>query len=148
MRTFDSSSAASATVGPLDIARWEQYGLGEKLPFGAMWYTVPAGRSSLRDCHPELELSLVLNGTAFVECGGRITEVPTGSAILFDSEEPHIVHNRSHDVPLNIFSAYWMPVETTASGDVETKPAPEAAPVDSSPADGHSTEPGSESIHA
>ena len=111
MRTFDSLSADSARVGPLDIARWEQYGLQATMPFGAMWYTVPAGQSSLRDCHPELELSIVVEGTALVESdSGTTVEVPRGAAILFDSEEAHVVHNRDQDAPLTIFSAYWMPL--------------------------------------
>jgi mannose-6-phosphate isomerase-like protein (cupin superfamily) len=121
MRTFDRNSADSATVGPLDVARWEQYGLQATMPFGAMWYTVPAGQSSLLDCHPELELSIVVAGTAFVESNSTTTEVPQGSAILFDSEEPHVIHNRDQDAPLTIFSAYWMPLEGAGSGDGELR---------------------------
>jgi mannose-6-phosphate isomerase-like protein (cupin superfamily) len=143
MRTFDSDSADSARVGPLDIARWEQYGLQATMPFGAMWYTVPAGQSSLLDCHPELELSIVIEGTAFVEANGSTTEVPRGSAILFDSEEPHVVHNRDENGPLTIFSAYWLPLsagdrdvsETTSAatgsattGSAVTSGAPEREP--------------------
>ena len=116
MRTFDSYSADSTRVGPLEIARWEQYGLQATMPFGAMWYTVPAGQSSLLDRHPELELSIVVQGTAFVESNGRTTEVPRGSAILFDSEEPHVVHNRDQASPLTILSAYWMPLSDGAPG--------------------------------
>jgi mannose-6-phosphate isomerase-like protein (cupin superfamily) len=110
MRKFDSSSALSSKVGFVDVARWEQYGLGSTMPFDAMWYSVEAGQSSPRDCHPELELSVVLSGTASVETGGVITDMPTGSAFLFDSEEAHVIHNRQ-DIPVMIFSAYWMPVE-------------------------------------
>jgi mannose-6-phosphate isomerase-like protein (cupin superfamily) len=118
MRTFDTNSADSAIVGPLAVARWEQYGLQDKMPFGAMWYTVPAGQSSLPDCHPELELSIVIEGTAFVECNATVTEVARGSAILFDSEESHVIHNRDQDAPLTIFSAYWMPLAgSSAAGD-------------------------------
>jgi mannose-6-phosphate isomerase-like protein (cupin superfamily) len=121
MRTFDTNSADSATVGPLAVARWEQYGLQDTMPFGAMWYTVPAGQSSLLDCHPELELSIVIEGTAFVECNGTVTEVPRGSAILFDSEESHVIHNRDQAAPLTIFSAYWMPLTgSPASCDADT----------------------------
>lgn len=148
MRTFNSNSAISATVAPLEVARWDQYGLGGKMPFDAMWYTVPAGQSSHRDCHPELELSLIISGTAFVEAGGGITELPTGSAFLFDSEEPHIVHNRSQDVPLTIFSAFWMPVEAVAAGGVDLQPAPETQPVDSGAVPANSIDPGSESPNA
>jgi mannose-6-phosphate isomerase-like protein (cupin superfamily) len=123
MRTFDSNSAVSQRVGPLDVARWEQYGLGSAMPFGAMWYSVPPGQSSLPDCHPELELSIVISGTASVETNGSITDLPAGSAFLFDSEETHVVHNRGQDAPVMIFSAYWMPTEgsaeTVAAGLIE-----------------------------
>jgi mannose-6-phosphate isomerase-like protein (cupin superfamily) len=122
MRTFDSDTADSATAGPLAVARWEQYGLQATMPFGAMWYTVPAGRSSLLDRHPELELSIVIEGTAFVESNGTTTEVPRGSAVLFDSEEPHVIHNRDQDAPLTIFSAYWLPLTgSPGSSEMESR---------------------------
>ena len=74
----------------------------------------PAGSSSpAQDKHPELELSLVLSGTATVEAGGVITDVPAGDSFLLGSEEAHIIHNRSEDTPLVVFSAYWMPIEAT-----------------------------------
>lgn len=113
MRHFDRSSAESSPIGTVDVRRWEQYGLNE-LPFQAMWYTVPPGESPAQDQHPELELSLVLSGTATVEAGGTITEVPAGDSFLLGSEEAHIIHNRSADTPLVVFSAYWMPVEAKA----------------------------------
>jgi quercetin dioxygenase-like cupin family protein len=118
MRTFDSNSADSAAAGPLEVARWEQYGLQATMPFGAMWYTVPAGGSSPRDCHPELELSIVIEGTAFVENDASTLELPRGAAILFDSEEPHVITNRDQSAPLTIFSAYWLPL-----GPAEGSPA-------------------------
>jgi hypothetical protein len=133
MRTFDSNSADSVTVGPLEIARWEQYGLQATMPFGAMWYTVPAGGSSLRDCHPELELSIVVEGTAFVESNASTLKLPRGSAILFDSEEPHVISNRDQDAPLTIFSAYWLPLEAAASLPAASSPAA-SSPTASSPA--------------
>lgn len=110
MRTFETSSTEFAQVGPIEVARWEQYGITEALPFGAMWYSVPAGGSSVRDCHPEPELSIVISGHASVEAGGTTTDVAAGSAFLLDSDEAHIVHNRAADGPLMIFSAYWMPI--------------------------------------
>lgn len=109
MRKFDSTESRSALVGVVDVARWEQYGLGASLPFQAMWYTVPPGSSSPRDCHPEVELSLVMTGRAVVETAAGSTEVRPGSAFLLDSREAHVVHNRSTDTPLLVFSAYWMP---------------------------------------
>jgi quercetin dioxygenase-like cupin family protein len=109
MRHFDKSSAESTPIGDVDIRRWEQYGLGDTLPFEAMWYTIPPGCTPAQDKHPEVELSVVLGGTASVEVDGQITDVPTGSSFLFDSEEAHIIHNRSADTPLTVFAVYWMP---------------------------------------
>ena len=111
MRTFDNATTRTQAVGVVDVARWEQYTLGDALPFQAMWYTVPPLSSGPRDCHPEVELSLVMTGTAAVEVGGTVTEVAQGSAFLLDSEEAHTIHNRSADSPLLVFSAYWMPRE-------------------------------------
>jgi mannose-6-phosphate isomerase-like protein (cupin superfamily) len=111
MRTFDSGKSTFVEVGPIQVARWEQqYQFGTALPFGAMWYTVPPGESSVRDCHPEPELSIVVAGTGFVEVASGTTEVAVGSAFLLDSEEAHVIHNRTADSPLTIFSAYWMPL--------------------------------------
>lgn len=109
MRHFVGESAETSVVGTVDVARWEQYGLEGVLPFQAMWYTVRPDSSSPRDRHPEVELSVVISGTAFVEAGGQITEVNAGSAFLLDSEEAHIIHNRSAATPLSVFTTYWMP---------------------------------------
>lgn len=109
MRHFVRGVAESNSVGLVDVARWEQYSLGNALPFQAMWYSIGPGITSAQDCHPEVELSIVLNGTASVEVGGEITEVTAGSAFLLGSEEPHIIHNRSAGEELLVFSAYWMP---------------------------------------
>ncbi len=116
MRHFANGSAESYSVGVVDVARWEQYELGDTLPFQAMWYTVPTGGSSPQDQHPEVELSVVISGTAFVEASGEVTEIGTGDAFLLGSEEAHIIHNRSTDTPLLVFTTYWMPRETTAAG--------------------------------
>lgn len=109
MRHFAGDSAESYAVGVVDVARWEQFGLGGTLPFQAMWYSVPPGSSSSTDCHPEVELSVVVSGTASVEVGGEVTDVPLGDCFLLDSAEPHVIHNRSADVPLRVFTTFWMP---------------------------------------
>jgi mannose-6-phosphate isomerase-like protein (cupin superfamily) len=124
MQHFCSDSAESYAVGTVDVARWEQYALGETLPFQAMWYVVPPASSSPRDCHPEVELSVVISGTAAVEASGDITEVTQGSAFLLDSEEAHVIHNRSPDVPLRVFTTYWMPPQPPPA---EPRPAPATA---------------------
>jgi mannose-6-phosphate isomerase-like protein (cupin superfamily) len=128
MRTFDSGKSTFVEVGPIQVARWErQYQFGTTLPFGAMWYTVPPGESSVRDCHPEPELSIVVAGTGFVEVASGTTEVAVGSAFLLDSEEAHVIHNRTADSPLTIFSAYWMPLP---AADQSTEQALVTEPAD------------------
>jgi quercetin dioxygenase-like cupin family protein len=112
MRHLARDSAESYPVGVVDVARWEQFGLGDLLPFQAMWYSVPPGSSSPQDRHPELELSVVVDGTAVVEASGELTEVAKGSCFLLGSDEAHVIHNRSADTPLQIFTTFWMPRET------------------------------------
>jgi mannose-6-phosphate isomerase-like protein (cupin superfamily) len=128
MRHFVSGSAESYAVGVVDVARWEQYGLDGTLPFQAMWYTVPPDASSPRDCHPEVELSVVISGTASVETSGEVTEVAAGSCFLLDSEEAHVIHNRDHEVPLFIFTTYWMPLDGAAVVEATTDETVEVAP--------------------
>lgn len=111
MRHFASDDADWYAVGTVDVARWEQFGLEGTLPFQAMWYTVPPSSCSPRDQHPELELSVVVGGTAHVEVGGALTEVARGSCFLLDSDEAHVIHNRSADEPLQVFTTYWMPLD-------------------------------------
>jgi mannose-6-phosphate isomerase-like protein (cupin superfamily) len=125
MRIFDKQAADSYMVSDIEVVRWEQYGLGDSLPFGGMWYTVPPGSVSPPDCHPDIELSFVMSGSAAIEAGGRLVEVGQGNAFLLDSGETHIVHNRSDVRPLLVFSAYWMPAGASPTG-VPAKGAPGA----------------------
>ncbi|TWD83536.1 cupin domain [Kribbella amoyensis] len=118
MRTFELVSGESLFVNDLRVVRWEQYGLGAELPFQAMWYSVPPGSESPTDQHPELELSIVVAGTAHVLVGGEVREVPQGDAFLLGSEEAHVVQNRSADEVLTVFSAYWYPEAATAAAAV------------------------------
>jgi mannose-6-phosphate isomerase-like protein (cupin superfamily) len=113
MRTFDNTTAETYMVRDIAVARWEQYGLGDRMPFDTMWYTVPPGSSSPPDRHPEVELSVVVTGSARVEVGGQTADVAQGSAFLLESDETHVVHNRSADQPLLVFSTYWMPRSAT-----------------------------------
>ena len=123
MRHFAGDSAESYAVGVVDVARWEQFGLGSTLPFQAMWYSVPPESSSPTDCHPEVELSVVVDGTASVEASGRITDVRQGDCFLLDSAEPHVIHNRSADVPLRVFTTFWMPRDGAPGEEVPAEPA-------------------------
>jgi mannose-6-phosphate isomerase-like protein (cupin superfamily) len=126
MRHFIGESAETSAVGAVDVARWEQYGLDGLLPFQAMWYTVRPDSSSPRDCHPEMELSVVLSGTAFVEAAEQISEVRAGSAFLLDGQEAHIIHNRSAETPLSVFTTYWMPLDAAAAASASAAAAEEA----------------------
>lgn len=125
MRIFDKQTADTYMVGDIEVVRWEQYGLGDSLPFGGMWYTVPPGSISPPDCHPDIEISFVITGSAAVEAGGRLVEVGQGNAFLLDSGETHIIHNLCADRPLLVFSAYWMPATASLAG-VAGKEAPGA----------------------
>ena len=124
MRTFNPNTTDFGQDGPITVARWEQYRIAEgMMPFDAMWYTVPAGGSSARDQHPEPELSIVMTGVAHVEAAGETIEVPAGQAFLLSSEEAHVIHNRTADQPLMIFSAYWMPLDAAAEDEAAVEPA-------------------------
>ncbi|TCM50308.1 cupin domain-containing protein [Kribbella sp. VKM Ac-2568] len=123
MRTFDLITGESLFVKDLRVVRWEQYGLDRDMPFQAMWYSVPPGSESPIDQHPELELSIVVAGTAHVLVGGVVHEVTTGNAFLLGSTEAHVVQNRSADELLTVFSAYWMPLETEGSGPAPSEEA-------------------------
>ncbi|TDO49894.1 mannose-6-phosphate isomerase-like protein (cupin superfamily) [Kribbella sp. VKM Ac-2527] len=115
MRTFDLDTGESLYVNDLRVVRWEQYGLGANLPFQAMWYSIPPGDQSPVDQHPELELSIVVAGTAHVLIGDSVQEIRHGNAFLLDSKEAHVVQNRSEDEVLTVFSAYWYPEAAEAA---------------------------------
>ncbi|GAA3301238.1 cupin domain-containing protein [Dactylosporangium vinaceum] len=108
MRTYQMGRGPNRPVGDVDVFRWDDYEGVTALPFRAMWYQVPAGGQSPEDKHPELELSIVVQGDAAVSVDGREpVDVRTGDAFLLESGERHVVHNRRPDEPLVVFSAYW-----------------------------------------
>ncbi|HUC57184.1 MAG TPA: cupin domain-containing protein [Streptosporangiaceae bacterium] len=116
MQVFTADPAGLTSEHGIQIGRWEQYaGVGDT-PFGAMWCVVPPGGRSSIDCHSERELWVVVRGDAEVESGDRVQAAPTGSAVLLESEEPHVMVNRSADEPLVILSVYWEP-GTAAQAD-------------------------------
>ena len=110
MRHLVKESVEPFSVGVVDVYPWDKFSLGHRLPFGAQWYTLPPNSTSKQDCHPEIELSVVVQGIASVEAGGQVTDVGTSESFLLDPEEPHIIHNRSGDAPLLVFTTYWMPL--------------------------------------
>jgi len=115
MRTFDNTTADTNAIGDIEVARWEQYGLGDLMPFDAMWYVVPPGSSTPVHSHPEPELSIVVSGSGVLRAGDDSAAVQPGTAFLLESDEDHTVRNHSTDQPLVVFSAYWMPGEDAAT---------------------------------
>lgn len=110
METFHADSAELRATNGIQVGRWEQYqGVTTALPFDAMWCVIPAGSRSARDCHPEGELQVFLNGSAVVESDGVSVPVPQGGAVLLAGEEPHVIHNPSPESDLVVLSIYWLP---------------------------------------
>lgn len=115
MEKLDSATAGLTEENQIQVARWTQYAINKDLPFDAMWCVIPPGRSSQRDCHPERELAVVVNGDADFEQaenapepGERVTAAQ-GTAVMLAGDEAHIVHNRSDTEPLVLLSIYWLP---------------------------------------
>jgi mannose-6-phosphate isomerase-like protein (cupin superfamily) len=110
MRAFHADWAELTAANGIRIGRWEQYqGVMDELPFGAMWCVIPAGSHSARDCHPEGELQVFLNGSAVIESDGISIPVSQGGAVLLDGAEPHVIHNDSAESDLVVLSIYWLP---------------------------------------
>jgi mannose-6-phosphate isomerase-like protein (cupin superfamily) len=118
VRHLVKEATESFSVGVVDVFPWSKFSLPQQLPFGAQWYSLPPSSTSARDCHPEVELSVVISGTASVEASGEITDVAAGESFLLGSEEAHFIHNRSADQPLMVFTTYWMPLDNRAGPDV------------------------------
>lgn len=93
----------------IKVGRWERYPGLDHLPFGAMWCVVSPGGSSEPDHHPEIEMAVVVRGTARYTVDGRTVEAEAGSVILLEPEERHVIHNASLDESLTILSLYWLP---------------------------------------
>ena len=114
VRHLTKEASEPFAVGVVEVFPWDKFSLGLQLPFGAQWYTLPPGSISPQDCHPEVELSIVVTGTASVEASGEITDVAAGGAFLLDPEEAHIIHNRAADQPLMVFTTFWLPLDRSA----------------------------------
>lgn len=118
MEKLNAETARLTAEYQIQIGRWTQYAINDQLPFNAMWCVIPPGGSSQRDRHDEVELAVVVDGAADFEtpddtaqAAGR-TEASQGTAMLLNSNEAHVVHNRSATEPLVLLSVYWLP-ETT-----------------------------------
>lgn len=109
MRKIASERARLSAEFGIQVGRWTQYPDLGQLPFGAMWCRVEPGASSEPDRHPEVEMAIVVGGTARYVSEGTTVEAEQGSVILLDPQERHVIHNDSAQAPVTILSLYWMP---------------------------------------
>jgi hypothetical protein len=125
---FTSDSAVLAEEYGIRIGRWTQYPASQQLPFDAMWCVFEPGSRSNEDCHPEVELAVVVSGAARFESpeGAPPVDAPTGSAVLLGSTERHVVVNASRTDPLVLLSVYWLPGSEPGS-EPRSEPAVAAA---------------------
>lgn len=117
MRRVSADSAQLTDEHGIQVGRWSQYAGTDGLPFDAMWCVVPPGSRTDPDCHPEVELAVVVDGAATFESGETTLDAAQGAAVLLSSNERHIVHNRSDAAPLVMLSIYWLPADLGESGD-------------------------------
>jgi mannose-6-phosphate isomerase-like protein (cupin superfamily) len=109
MRVFAGDEARLEPEFGIQAGRWSQYsGLGD-MPFGAMWCVTPPGGQSDPDQHSQRELVVIVSGSAQVHAGDSQQAAQTGNAVLLDSEERHVVVNRSATEPLITLNLYWEP---------------------------------------
>ena len=121
MRQFTVDNAELTEGYGIRIGRWAQYAGLDRLPFDAMWCEVPANSASALDQHPEVELAIVVAGDATFTVEGRDVPAPTGTALLLDPGERHVIHARRD--PVRILSIYWLP----GSGEPEGTEVPHRA---------------------
>jgi uncharacterized cupin superfamily protein len=109
MRILAEDSAQLEPELGILAGRWTQYrDLGD-LPFGAMWCVTPPGGKSDPDQHSERELVVIVSGNAEVQAGGSQQTAQAGHVVLLDSEEQHVLVNRSSTDPLVTLNLYWEP---------------------------------------
>lgn len=116
MRKISSDGTALAEGFGVQCGHWAQYAQLGDMPFGAMWCVVPPGGSTKQDAHDERELVIVADGAARFESPGGDAGTMTaehGATVLFDGNEPHVVHNLSDEQPLVLLCLYWLPAATT-----------------------------------
>jgi uncharacterized cupin superfamily protein len=109
MRILAGDSAQLAPEFGILAGRWTQYPDVGDMPFGAMWCVTPPGGRSDPDQHSQRELVVIVSGTAEVQAGGSQRTAQTGNAVLLESEEQHVMVNRSDTDPLVTLNLYWEP---------------------------------------
>lgn len=113
MQKFTVDEAQLTHEYGIQIGRWSQYAGVDALPFNAMWCEVPAHSDSATDNHPEVELAVVVGGRATFTVDGTDVPAPTGTAVLLQPGESHVIH--AHEEPVRILSIYWLPENTEAA---------------------------------
>ncbi|HLX51152.1 MAG TPA: cupin domain-containing protein [Streptosporangiaceae bacterium] len=109
MRILAGDSARLEPEFGILAGRWTQYSDIGDLPFGAMWCVTPPGGKSDPDQHSQRELVVIVSGSAEVQAGGSQQTAHTGNVVLLESEEQHVVVNRSGTDPLVTLNLYWEP---------------------------------------
>ena len=109
MRILAGYSAQLEPEFGILAGRWTQYPDIGDLPFGAMWCVTPPGGKSDPDQHSQRELVVIVSGSAEVHAGGSQQTAQTGNVVLLESEEQHVVVNRSDTDPLLTLNLYWEP---------------------------------------
>lgn len=109
MQLFSGDTAQLQPEFGILAGRWSQYPDAGDLPFGAMWCVTPPGGQSDPDQHSQRELVVIVSGSADVRAGGAERTAQTGNVVLLESEEPHVVVNRSATEPLITLNLYWEP---------------------------------------
>ena len=100
MRKSDTTTADTYAIGDVEVARWEQYGLDDILPFGSIRYVAPPNAGHPVHCHPEAKLSIVVSRRGVVRAGNDSATVQPGTAFLLASEEGQTARNDAADQPL------------------------------------------------
>jgi mannose-6-phosphate isomerase-like protein (cupin superfamily) len=121
MHLLDGPRAIVGTVSDSRHAAGPPPSLRDAVPYGTSRCTLAPGESGRAERQEDLELSRVVTGKALVEVAGAIARLEKGEAVLFDSGETHVFHNRSTSEALVIFSIYWLALPAAGA------PAPEAA---------------------
>jgi mannose-6-phosphate isomerase-like protein (cupin superfamily) len=111
MQLFSGDTARLQPEFGILAGRWTQYPEVGDLPFGAMWCVTPPGGKSDPDQHSQRELVVIVSGSADVTAGTAQQTALTGNVVLLESEEPHVVVNRSATEPLVTLNFYWEPRE-------------------------------------
>jgi mannose-6-phosphate isomerase-like protein (cupin superfamily) len=110
MRVFAGDSARLEPEFGIMAGRWEQqYSDTGDMPFGAMWCVTPPGGQSDPDQHSQRELVVIVSGSAEVHAGDSQQTAQAGNVVLLESEERHVVVNKSTTDPLVTLNLYWEP---------------------------------------